>query len=190
MKLAYLGTIIIILALIVLGLYSHSFYKIELQDMRINEIKDFSMQGFTLSGNVDVYNGGLMKVGIKKIDYTVLLEKNELATGTIEGKKILPKQTISLPIETRVNWIPSADLALKLLQPGNSQAKIVGTVHVTDSIQIFFEKDIELEQYLKLFLEETITQEIANNLGVDRSTVQKIADQFQEQYGNILDKIN
>ncbi len=158
------------------GLYIYSLSKIELQKVTVNELQNINLSGFTFGGNIKLYNGGVLPVGVKKITYKITLENsgNELGSGYIEGKTISAKQTADFPFSQEINWAPTSEVALGLITPGQTFAKVEGTVYVADlkitEFKVPFEMRVDLEQYIKQFAETKI-QESLNKYGINITNV-------------------
>jgi len=160
------------------GMYIYSLSKVEIRDIKINELQDISLSGFTLGGYIQLYNGGFLPVIVNHISYEVVLEASgkQLVQGYIDGKKISSKQTANFPFSNKINWVPTSEVAWGLITPGKTYAKISGSVYVADlkfvEFKIPFEKRVDLEQYIRQFAKAKIEQ------AVDKvtSTVTNVVD--------------
>jgi len=158
--------ILLLIIIIIISLYIHTLTRVELKDVTINPPTNISEQGFTLGGNIDLYNGGMLPVNIKGINYTVTLEFSgaTLLSGTIEGKKLVVKNITSFPFSNQIQWQPSIELAIRLLVPGGTYARIQGTISVVElgpiNFNIPFEQRIDLEQYVQQFVQQQDTEEL------------------------------
>ena len=68
----------VVVTLILGASYVYTLSKIELRSVNVNNLQDISLSGFTLGGNIMLYNGGIIPVGINHISYEVALENMEL----------------------------------------------------------------------------------------------------------------
>jgi hypothetical protein len=184
--------IIIICFLIYSGLYVYSLSKVEVIDVRVNNLQDVGLSGFTLGGEVDVYNGGVLKVDISQITYSLVLDGtgNTLASGLISGDEIPVKETVSFPFSNKINWIPTAELAWNLITPGKTYATLRGTVYVADlgfiDFKIPFEKKIDLEAYIRQFVKNKVEEAVENVTEAVTDTVEKIGEGIKTITGNII----
>lgn len=158
--LAIVGVFVLLL-LILAGLYVYSAYKVSVKDVRVNSLKEISTSGFTLGGEIDLYNGGVLPVRIDHITYTVVLEQGNktLANGTIEGRNIAAGKIASFPFANKINWVPTLDVAIGLITPGKTYAKVSGTAYMDlkiTQVKIPFETRIDLEEYIKQFAKEKL----------------------------------
>ncbi|HHQ45489.1 MAG TPA: hypothetical protein ENN13_05075 [Candidatus Altiarchaeales archaeon] len=141
-------------------LYLYSLSKIELRDVRLNSISDVSLDGFTISGALVLYNGGLITVEVENITYDVVLEASNqsLASGAIVGGKIPRSATTEFLFSNRVRWRPTAQLAFDIIESKNTYATIEGEVYVADlyltELRIPFKERIDLGDYVKQFVQE------------------------------------
>jgi hypothetical protein len=163
-------TKLIILGLIILSLLSYGFIyiyslsKIQISNFEINNIKNISLSGFTLEGNIEIQNKGIVPVEISYIEYSVILESNEkeLTKGRIKGGKTNPRKKENYLLSTKINWIPTAQIAWETITSKTAKIKIAGNVHVADfkifNFKIPFSETIDIEPYIKQFAKEKIHQ--------------------------------
>ncbi len=159
---------VLIIGIIVIfgGLYVYSLSKIEVRSVNFNNIGDIGSSGFTLNGYVEVYNGGLIPVGIDYIQYNVVLEKtrNILVDGHIQGNTISPGATVKFPVTNRINWVPTTEMAMDLLNPGDTYIIVSGNVNVANlqiiEFKIPFQQRINIEQYIRQFVTNVVQQAI------------------------------
>lgn len=146
------------------GIYVYSLSKVEVRSINFNNLGDISLSGFTLNGYVEVYNGGLIPIGIDHIQYDVILEKtgDRLANGYVQGATISPGKIEQFHITNRINWIPTAEMAVDLLNPGGTYIKISGNVYIVN-LQIIefkmpFQQRFDIKQYISQFITNTVQQ--------------------------------
>lgn len=174
------------------GLYAYSLSKVKVIDVQVKSLENINSNGFTLGGDVEVYNGGMLKADVSKITYSVELDKTgtQLASGLIEGKKIAVKETANFSFSTRINWTPTAELALDLLEPGNSYATLKGNVYTADfgfiELKIPFEKKIDLEGYIRQFARERIAEITGGSAGNTTNIIEQIGEGLETITGNII----
>lgn len=139
-----------IIFLIIGGLYVYSLSKIEIRSVNF-KLQDINSSEFTLGGNIEVYNGGIIPIGIDRITNDVILEADgsQLARGDIQGTMISPGSTISYPIFAKITWVPSEELARSLIIRENIYARVSGKVD-----KVPFQTRVDIAQYLKQFIEE------------------------------------
>jgi len=167
MKAWKISIIVIIILAVVLSLYVYSLYHIKIEDVQVNALQDVSLSGFTVGGNISVHNGGLLPVGVDKIEYSIVLEDsgNELASGIINGSFVMPAKTAEFPFLNSIKWVPTAEIAVNMLTGGNTYVRISGEVTVIDwsfiEIKLPFEKRMDLKPYVMQFAKQKV-QEIAS----------------------------
>lgn len=186
----FLGIIFFVLlgALLFAGLHVYSLSEIEIKAVGVNQLQDISLSGFSLGGDIDVHNGGLLTIGVNHITYEVILESSgkQLASGLIEGKPVPPKETVSFPFSNKINWVPTAEVAWNLLTPGKTYAKISGSVSVIDlgfvEFKLRFEERVDLEPYIKQFAKQPEVDKV-------KDTVSKIGEGIKSITGKVIDKL-
>jgi hypothetical protein len=175
--------LLIVLALFVYGgLYVYSLSQVRVVSVDVNQLQDIGLSGFTLGGDIEIYNGGLVPLGIDHLDYFVTLENNgrELASGRIDGGKIPPRKTVSYPLSTRISWIPTSQVAWGLITPGATYAKVAGTVYVADlkiiDFKVPFSTRVNIEQYIRQFAKAKIQQAAQKVADTTRNIGESIVD--------------
>ena len=181
-KLKIVILLLVIAMLIYGGLYIYSVSQVRVLNVNVNQLQDVSLKGFTLGGNVEIYNGGIIPVGISHLSYDVILENtgDELANGWINGRTISPGETIDYPLSTTINWVPSSQVALGLLSPGETYAQINGEVKILDlgfvDISLPFSDRINIEDYIRQFVKTKIQQVAQKVVTATKRGGQSIAD--------------
>jgi LEA14-like dessication related protein len=196
MKKLNLFILLVLIALIGYGgAYIYSLSEIEVRSVNINRLTGISLSGFSLNGDINLYNGGIVPVKVSHINYDITLEQNgrELTTGYIEGRKIKPKQTAKFPMSNTINWVPSASVALGLITPGQTFAKVDGVVHVADlkfiEFKVPFSKRVDLEPYIKQFV-VTKVRNIVNTLSsTARSGFEAVSDSVNKITASVVDTV-
>lgn len=189
MNLAKFLVLIIGIILILSGIYIYSLSKIEVRSISFNNIEDISLSGFTLNGYVDVYNGGLVPVEIDHVQYEIILEKtgNRLANGYVQGTTISPGKTVKFPIANRINWVPTAEMATDLLNPGDTYIKVSGNVYVANlqfvEFKIPFQQRVNIEQYIRQFVASTVQQVVDTGKKIINEVGKVISDVINQILG-------
>lgn len=172
------------------GIYVYSLSKIEVRSINLNNIGDISLSGFTLNGHVDVYNGGLIPVGIDHVQYDVILEKtgDRLASGYIQGTIISPGTTVQLPITNKIDWTPTVEMAVDLLNQGDTYIKVSGNVYVANlqiiEFKIPFQQRINIEQYIRQFIVSTVQQVVDTGVKIIAGVGKAIVDVANQVFGD------
>jgi len=192
-----IGKILLAIILIVVGflayngLHAYSLSKVDVIDVRINSLDNVNSKGFTLGGEIDVFNGGMVKADISKITYTIILDetKTQLASGLIDGRKISSKETANFSFSSRISWTPTGELASDLLEPGNSYATLSGNVYLADlgfiELKVPFEKKIDLHEYIEQFVNDKIAETLGENAG-NSTTIEQIGNGIKDITGSII----
>ena len=156
-------------------------------------MQDISFSGFTLGGNIELFNGGILPLGVDHINYRVILENsgNELASSYIDGKIISPQQTENFPFSTKINWVPTSELAWGLITPGETYAKIEGRISLADlkiiDFKIPFEKRVNLELYIRQFAKKKIEQAVDKVTDTVTDVVDKVGEGIKSITGKVID---
>ncbi|MDD5111234.1 MAG: LEA type 2 family protein [Candidatus Altiarchaeota archaeon] len=158
-----------------LGLYAYSASRIEARDVGLVRVEDFSMEGFSLLGYVELYNGGLIPVSVDSVDYRLILEDGgvELAKGSIEGGSIPVKESVNRTFTTNVKWTPTAETALRILKGDETFVKLQGSVHVKRllfiDVSVPFEYRLDINAYIRELVEahaKNILGDLLDMLGI------------------------
>lgn len=174
-----------LLLLVFGGLYVYSLSQVTVKNVSVDDLEDLSFSGFTVGGDIDVYNGGLLPVGVNHIEYRVVLESSnrELANGIIRGKTIYPKETVAFRFSNVINWIPTSEVAKGLISSGNTYARIEGTVYVADlkfiDFKVPFETRINLDYYIEAFVKkkmEEVVEKTVNTISRVGSGIKNVAN--------------
>jgi hypothetical protein len=189
---SWIISFIVICLLIYGGLYAYSLSKIEVVNVRVDSLQDVSLSGFTLGGEIDVYNGGVLKVSVSQITYSLDIDGSEkqLTSGIIKGAEIPAKDTVSFLFSSRVNWTPTAEIAWNLITPGKTYATLSGTVYAADLgfiyIKTHFEKKVDLEDYISQFAKNQPEGTAEKVTGAVTDVIEKIGEGLKTVTGNIV----
>lgn len=184
---------IFVILIIFGGLYVYSLSQVEIKRVMVNDLQDISLSGFRLGGYIELYNGGLILVGVDHIQYRVLLESssNELASGDINGKLIPPRQTTNFPFSNKINWVPTSEVAWGLITPGQTYAKVEGMIYVADlgviEFKIPFETRVDLEQYIRQFAKRKIEEAVDKVTNTITNVVDKVGEGIKNITGKVVD---
>ena len=139
--------------------YVYTLQNIKITDVSVYKLTEISTEGFTLTGHVEVHNGGIFPVGVDDITYNVLVGDRLLADGIVEGAYVMPGKSAKFALRNRVQWQPTAEAALQLLEPGDTYAQVRGTVMVNllgYKVRLPFVKEFNIEEYLRAFVVEKV----------------------------------
>ncbi|MBD3303574.1 hypothetical protein GF343_00350 [Candidatus Woesearchaeota archaeon] len=170
--------IIVILLLAVTGYYGYYFYalsQLQVTDVHLNELTEFSMQGFAFDGSIELYNPCLIDVTVEKIDYRIIFEPTQqvLSVGSIPENVVPAGNYTIIPFSKSIRWAPALSLVLGLAtsdQPVN--IAVIGDVAVTESIHLPFVYKMDVREYLK---------DYANKYY--ESQKQAVVEKVEEKYG-------
>ena len=65
-------------------------------------------------------------------------------------------QTEAFPFQNKINWVPSADAVIRLLEPGHTFIQINGDINLSWGLKIPFKQRYDIEQYLIQFAKDKI----------------------------------
>lgn len=168
MKVWKIALIAVIALAVIISLYIHAVYNVKLENVQVNDLQDVSLKGFVVGGDISVHNGGLLPVGVDKIDYQIILEDSgkELANGAVKGTLIMPQKTANFSFSNSINWVPTAEIAVNMVTGGNTYVKISGEVTVIDwsflVIKLPFEKTVDLKPYITQFAKQKVREIVQN----------------------------
>jgi LEA14-like dessication related protein len=183
-----------VLTILIYGaLYIYSLYQIKVVDVNVNSLQDISLKGFTLGGDIEVYNEGFVSVSIDHIVYDVILEGsgNKLTEGYVRGGVIPAKKATNFHFSNKINWVPSAELASNLIIPGKTYANIDGEIYVKDlfftDVKVPFQKRVDLEYYIRQFVKKKAEQTVDNVTEAIINTVDKVGEGIKTITGKVID---
>jgi len=176
--------IIVIILLAVAGYYGYYFYalsQLQITDVHLNELTEFSLQGFAFDGAIELYNPCFIDVTVEKIDYQIIFEPTQqvLSVGSISETVVPAANYTTIPFSKSIRWAPALSLILDLAasdQPVN--IAIVGDVAVTESIHLPFVYKMDVREYLK---------DYANKYY--ESQKQDVVEKIEERYGRTVGAI-
>lgn len=153
-----------------LGAKIYSYSKIEVRGVDSVQLEDMSLKGFSVKGDILVYNGGITSVSIDSIVYNITLESTGelLSQGYVEGKKISAKETEKFGFSNDISWLPSVDTAIGLATSDEVYVVVSGNVYVNTflaKISLPFEKKVDIKPYVIQFAQEKI-ESIGGKVGM------------------------
>ncbi len=167
----YLIIAVVIVAAIS-AMFAYSIRDVKVVDASFNEVKDLSFSGFSLGGNVSVYNGGFLPVRVDRITYNVTLGevKGVIGEGELIGGTVMAKETKQFHFTADIKWVLSIDTALELLLANKTYADVQGIVHVIEykglvKLKIPFSARVNLEGYIEQLVMESPSVEIEGIAG-------------------------
>lgn len=178
--------ILLIIAAIAYGAaYIYSLSNIEVVDARFGGFTDASLSGFSFDTEILLKNNGIVPVTINGITYRVILmhDRSQIASGSSAARKIGPGQTRTVTIHTTSNWVPTTELAFRMLTPSGTIARVSGKVHVANFFDVLiidvpFSYQFDLEAYIKQFIKDVV-----------RETAQRAAQNVRDTATGIVEGI-
>ncbi len=140
------------------GVYYISMQQVELHDVRITDVKMKGITALTLTGDVDVHNGGFLKFNVKNITYSIIVEEsgNTFTSGIVEGGLLKAGETKTFPFENEINIMTSSETILIFLNSNNTYVMVKGTITLANDLKVPFEKRIDLSPYMEDFAESNL----------------------------------
>lgn len=147
--------LIFILIIAYLGVQAYSLSKVDVTAVEFDKISRINTSGFMLEGYVSMVNEGILNVRIDHIDYQIVLDQTDevLSRGSIQGKKIMPKEEGKFDTSAFISWNPAKDAAVGLLLQDETNATVSGDAYVSllgfIETKIPFEEKVDLKPYFK-----------------------------------------
>lgn len=145
----------------------------------------FQQDSFIINADLLVMNKGIIPIKFKQAEYDVYLESNniKLGDGFVPGKKLNAGEITQLNINQKLNWTPTLELVLDILDKGNTNIIIKGKIVIftigKSEVSVPFQEQIDIEEYLEQFLVEK-TKDYFDNpeevIGTVKETGKKILD--------------
>jgi LEA14-like dessication related protein len=135
--------------------------KASLDRFDLTGISGVGADSFTIDGNLYVKNPSKVPVPVQSVTYDVILvETGETISSGRIPSFVLSPGTSQIPFNERVNWIPTATLATKLVLQDHVYANVKGVLHVdipqVDQYDIPFQKQVDIKQYVTQFAQNTV----------------------------------
>lgn len=152
-----IGFIALFILLIVVG-YLYSVQKMEITSVEIYKL-EIDSTGMTMQGHLDVANRGLLPIDVESVKYQIYADGTEIGHGSAKGAYVMPGKTEKFSLKSKIQWKPTAETALQMLQPGRTDATINGTVTLdvlAFETELPFEKKFDIEEYIRQFVQEQV----------------------------------
>ena len=175
--------ILIILGMIILGsiayyaAYMYSLKQVEIKDVEFN-LAEISLKGAAVKGDVVLENKGIVGVTVEEIKIDIRIDGQRLGGAIVQGDKIAAGAKEKYPMEVDIDWAPTAQAAIDLLQQKNNELIIEGKVKV-GMHALRFEKRIDLTEYLLQFTTEKIVEKMPDV----RAALEKAQEKINEIFG-------
>ncbi|MBW3019049.1 LEA type 2 family protein [Candidatus Woesearchaeota archaeon] len=175
--------ILIIIALVLLGAllyfaaYAYSLKQVHIKDVEFN-LANISLKGATVKGTVMLENKGLFDITIDKVSVDMNVGEERLGGAVLDGGEIPAGSEASYPVEIGIDWIPTAQAAIDLLQSDKEitvEGKAKFGVHA-----LTFERKVDLTDYLLQFT----TIKVKENLPNAKEAVEKVNQQLKDIFGH------
>lgn len=169
----------VILIIAVIGLYSvySQLEQISVKETRLRGITSISAKGFSFGLDVLVDNPGWITVPLEGLDYEASLRKTGevITSGSVGNGSLKAKDITTIPIDNQVEWIPSADLVLSLVQDKEVFVDVVGTAKVRLPFGKILELPVKAEIDVKPYVDELVKQVAPKNVA---AAVESLPDQI------------
>lgn len=129
---------------------------------------------FTVALEFTVTNPSLVTNTINKIDYRAYLPlySQELFSGTLQGKQLPPKSTVTFTINENIDWTPDIETALDMMKQ--------------DKIPVEFSTKTSVDYFgFPIESEKTTTLDIAKYI---KPEIQKQVNRFSGMISSLLKK--
>jgi LEA14-like dessication related protein len=162
------GTILLIIAAVLIAIlyFLPQLEKVSIEKFDLSEIKDISLDSFTLDGNIFLKNPSTLSVPIKSIDYQFILEETGEIIGTGETSSFFLEKEKTTPVyfEQKINWIPAGQAALETITKDSVYMLVKGNIYIdlpkVKEYAIPFEKKVDIKPYTDQFLSNYVSEEV------------------------------
>jgi len=176
-KVIVVAAVILIIAAV--GVYySYSqLQQISVRETRLRGIDSVSTEGFSFGLDVLVDNPGWIAVPLEGLDYRASLRKTGkvITSGSVGNESLRAKDVTTVPIDSRVEWIPSADLILSLVQDKSVFVDVAGIAKVRLPFGKVLELPIKAEIDVKPYIDELVKQVAPKDVA---AAVESLPDQI------------
>ena len=159
-------SLLLIISILALA-YFFSARSVEVKSINLEDIENITIQGFSAEGDVEVSNNGILPVYVKEIGYSIMLNysNEKIIEGTVNGSWLWPYKSKNFTILTRVNWIPSIEVAQRIITLEDTSAVLKGEVILIQNkvmtIKFPFQKEFDLTSYFIKFFNKKMDDFIA-----------------------------
>ena len=132
-----LGKVLVaVLALVIIGgvafLYLRGLDHVGVQSFSITGIKDIGASTFTLTADLVINNPSATSVPVKSVTYDVILKDTgeSIARGVLPPFTLAANAATTVPLEQKIAWGPTAQLAVLLASQESVYVTVAGDVVV------------------------------------------------------------
>jgi len=165
--------------------YFHSLSQLKIESVKVNSLDDFSLNGFTFSGYIDLYNPSWLSLKVMQIDYNIVFEPTEqiLSSGSLQGTELASRSTTRVPFKKTINWAPALSLVVQLAT-SKAPANIIfaGQVHITESVNLPFVYKLDIRDYFDSYAKEYLESK-------KESAIETIEEKYGKTVGAIAEHI-
>ena len=145
---------IVAVLLIIGGILFYPINNISVERIEITDIRDVSLKGFTLEGNLYVNNPSIFAIPVENINYQLALVKtgDVLFSGTLPSFVLQSSTITTVPFDMKIQLRSTVNLALLMLTQKEVNATLSGTaqVDILGFKDVYpFESEMDLKDILK-----------------------------------------
>ena len=158
-----IGTLVFLAFVLTVAYGGYSVYQsvqhIQLAEAKVVGIRNLTLKGITLDGELTINNPGFVTVTLENVTYDVLIKENRniLGSGFVPSGSIQAKQNVIIPFTQSVSWKESLNA---LLESKSLVLVVDGTAYISTPITLLslpFKTEVDAMPYLRAVAQEAAT---------------------------------
>ena len=139
--------------IILFAIILYPINKIAIKSIEITEVKDISLKGFNLAGNLHIDNPSIFTIPVESTDYQFVLKQtgDVLFSGNLPPFELEASSTATVPFTMDVQLRSTVNLALLMVTQKEVNASIIGVAKLNIlgfSYDYPFETEFDLKDLL------------------------------------------
>lgn len=164
--------------------YYSAYNSIQIDNVNIVDIQDFSLDGFSIIGKIDARNPSSVDLTAKQIKYTAKIGNFE-TSDKLYNINLPKKTTTTIDFNARINWGITTEIAKDFLTRSQTILEVKGEVIMLESpiyVSVPFETQIDLKDRITDIAIEKAVE-------VVEDVVDTVVDTATNVVNNIVDGI-
>ncbi|MFC1733715.1 hypothetical protein ACFL6I_25735 [candidate division KSB1 bacterium] len=168
MKKKYLlfGGIILLVLIIAFAAYASYYVKsiksVEVRSAKVTAIKNISLEGFTVEGEIGAYNPSLIDIKTYDSDivFSIKGSDEKIGVGKIKAGVLQSKSETNIQFSQHMDIPNLVDLAKGILEGKKIIILVEGDIHISEffDVSIPFSTEYDISSYLEEYAGEKINQ--------------------------------
>ncbi len=159
----FFGLVLIVIVLSVIFLLGKNLTKVSLVGFDVDDIGNFTEEGFTAQGKLLLKNPSRISVPVDSVTYNIAIKQtSEVLSSGIIPSFVLEKNTITtVPFEQKIAWDIGLKKAFSLSRQDKVEILIQGVININIpgeiSYEIPFEKTVDVKEQVKAIFKDKLS---------------------------------